>query len=294
MLPPPADPERDCPACARRMTPCRLHGHSGRTVLVDHCAACRLVWFDTLESVRLSGLGWVELLRELGRDEAGRADASPTAAPPAALHCPVCRAALKSVHNRSRWGRFPMLECPSGHGHLHSDAAMLAEHGLVRPLLPPERAAVLAQHQALHCLGCGAPAEFGDALGRAPGSDDCRFCGSPLLVFDLPRLAQALRQRGAAGSGAAGGGPRAETTPLRWPCRACGAPLDPSRTAACGQCGAGVIAPRLADLKPLLDAVEPGLRAAANHPVRPKRGAATPRTWRDTTVARLLHWLWRD
>ena len=56
------------------------------------------------ESVRLSGLGWVELLRELARDEEAPRDASPTAATLPARHCPVCRAALKAVHNRSRWG----------------------------------------------------------------------------------------------------------------------------------------------------------------------------------------------
>lgn len=269
------------------MAQLRLHAHTGRPVLVDHCAPCRLIWFDTLESVQLSGLGWVELLRELARgEEAGLASARPPT-----LACPRCRKPLKSVHNRSRWGRFPMLECPQRHGHLHSDAGLLAELGVVRPLLPPERAAVLEQKRALHCLNCGAPAEFEDALGQSPGSDECRWCASPLLVFDLPRLAHALCDRGASGRDK----PRADGSPLRWPCRACGAPLDPSRTSACPQCRAGVVAPTLADLQPLLNAVEPGLRAAANHPSpRPKRSATAQRTWRDTTIARLLHWLRRE
>jgi Zn-finger nucleic acid-binding protein len=287
-----AETPRDCPACGVAMVPRRLHGHVGRPVLVDHCAACRLVWFDRLESVQLSGLGWVELLREFARDE-GFEPAPPRGQ---TLACPECRAALKVVHNRSRWGRFPMLECPQRHGHLNSDAAVLAERGLVRPLLPPERAAIRAQQRTLHCLSCGAAAEFDDALGRAPGSDHCRFCDSPLLVFDLPRLARALRQRGV-GEDAVPAAERLSAeagTPLRWPCRACGAPLDPSRTAACGQCGAGVIAQSLDDLKPLLDAVEPGLRAAVNHPPRPRRRSAPERSWRDTTVARLLRWFWRD
>lgn len=268
------------------MAPRRLHAHSGRPVEVDHCAPCRLIWFDTLESVQLSGLGWVELLREFTRDEA----CEPSAPPPAETPCTVCRAPLKTVHNRSRWGRFPMRECPNGHGHLQSDAGLLAERGLVRPLLPPERAAVQAQARRLNCLSCGAPAEFDDAVGRTPGSDDCRFCSSPLLVFDLPRLAHALLNRGIHG----GDTPRADGAALRWPCRGCGAPLDPTRTAACPQCRAGVVAQAASDLRPLLEAVEPGLRAAANHPPKPRQYAPTPRTWRDTTFARLLHWLRRE
>lgn len=261
------------------MAQLRLRAHNGRTVLVDHCAACRLAWFDMLESVQLAGLGWVELLREMSRDET----LPPGASRPAALGCPVCAAPLKTVHNRTRWGRFPMQECPAGHGHLHSDAGLLAERGLVRPLLPPERSALRSQRRVLHCLGCGAAVE---AETRAE-AEACAWCATPLLVVDLPRLGHALRQRGVAGEPM----PPADGVPLRWPCHACGATLDPTRSAACPQCGAGILAPSLGDLKPLLDAAEHELRAAANHPPRPKRAALPPRTWRDTHLARLLRWL---
>ncbi|MFN7881602.1 MAG: hypothetical protein ACK5PF_01095, partial [bacterium] len=44
-----------------------LAAHLGRTVQLDHCGGCRLVCVDTLESVTLSPLGWVALLRELQR-----------------------------------------------------------------------------------------------------------------------------------------------------------------------------------------------------------------------------------
>jgi hypothetical protein len=273
------DGPRNCPQCRAVMFQTRLHAHTGRAVLVDHCAACRLVWFDTLESVQLSGLGWVELLRELMRDE----DQPPVPQRPSALGCPVCERPLKTVHNRTRWGRFPAQECTLGHGHVHSDAGVLAERGLVRPLLPPERGAIRAQRRTLHCLGCGAPAG-GDG-------DACTWCASPLLVIDLPRLAHALRQRGPDGDAT----PRADGVPLRWPCLACGNTLDPTRSAACPQCGAGVVAPMLGDLRPMLDTAEHELRAAANHPPRPaRRGPRAPRTWRDTHLARLLRWLRPD
>jgi hypothetical protein len=276
----PADDEvRACPQCRSAMAQRRVHAHTGGPVLVDHCAACRLVWFDTLESVQLSGLGWVEMLRELTRDETR----PPVASRPPTLGCPVCTRPLKTVHNRTRWGRFAALECTVGHGQLHSDAGLLAERGLVRTLLPPERSAILAARRVLHCFGCGAAAE-GDA-------ENCSWCASPLLVIDLPRLAHALRQRGPAGEAT----PRADGVALRWPCHACGHALDPTRSAACPQCGAGVVAPSLGDLKPLLDIAEHELRAAVNYPARPPRRAQrAARSWRDTHLARLLRWLRPD
>jgi len=275
-IPPTDDTPRTCPQCRAVMATRRLRAHTGRSVTVDHCAACRLVWFDTLESVQLAGLGWVELLREMSRDEAQ--PASPPAMRPPTLPCPVCARVLKTVHNRTRWGRFPMQECPVGHGHLHTDAGLLAERGLVRALLPPELGALRAR--TLHCLSCGGAV---DAPTFADGAATCPWCATPLLVVDLPRLGHALRQRGVQGEPL----PPADGVPLRWPCHACGHVLDPTRAAACAQCGAGVLAPAITDLLPLLNAAEHELRAAANHPPRPRRSAPPPRTWRDTQLARL-------
>ncbi|MFO1266072.1 MAG: hypothetical protein U1F67_04260 [Rubrivivax sp.] len=235
----------------------RLHAHGGRPVLVDHCAACRLVWFDTLESVQLAGLGWVELLREMSRAEAQPLSSAPPPRPPT-LACPVCEKPLKTVHNQTRWGRFPMQECPAGHGHLQGDAALLAERGL-RPLLPPERGALKARQRLLHCLSCGGPVE-GNALDTA---EACPWCATPLLVVDLPRLGHALRQRGVQDGGPM---PVADGVPLRWPCHACGITFDPTRTAACPQCGAGTLAPAISDLQPLLDAAEHELARAGRQP----------------------------
>ncbi len=266
------------------MAKLRLRAHSGGTIEVDHCAACRLVWFDTLESVQLAGLGWVELLREMSRDEQRKqAHAGAPARRPPVLPCPVCARPLKTVHNRTRWGRFPMQECALGHGHLHTDAGLLAERGLVRPMLPPERGALKAQKRTLPCLSCGGLIDGPALEAHGPGADRCPWCATPVLVVDLPRLGHALRQRGVHGQPL----PPADGVPLRWPCHACGTTLDPTRAAACPQCGAGVLAPSFTDLLPLLDTAEHELRAAANHPPRPKRGTPPPRTWRDTHLARL-------
>lgn len=279
------------------MAPLQLRAHTGSKVLVDHCMACRLVWFDTLESVQLAGLGWVELLREMSRGDQGPHPAAQTPVPaarPAALPCPVCQQPLKTVHNRTRWGRFPMQECPAGHGHLHTDAGLLAERGLLRPLLPPERHALRTHQRSLHCISCGGQVDV-DSSGADQGglrSDTCPWCGTPLLVVDLPRLGHALRQRGVAGEPL----PPADGVPLRWPCHGCGTTLDPTLAAACPQCGAGVLAPAISDLLPLLDAAEHELRALANHPPRPRlrRTEPSPRGWRQTQWARLWRFFRAD
>jgi len=276
----PAEQLRACPQCTKAMTHLALQGHGAQPVMVDHCAACRLVWFDSLESVHLGGLGWIRLLRELQRDAAGEPPVprSPT------LACPVCRAALKPVHNATRYGRFPALECPDRHGHLHGHSGVLAERGLVRPLLGPERRALAEERRALNCLNCGAPYDG----GRDGSGDECRYCASPLVVIDLPRLATALRQRVGHWSDT----PRPDGVPLSWPCRGCGAALDPSREVACTSCGHAVVAPSLLDINPLLTAVEHELRAAeqAARPYRKKE--RRPLHWQETGLG-MLQRFWR-
>lgn len=274
-----------CPRCATPMAPLSLGGRMA-PVLVDHCTGCRLVWFDKLESVQLAGLGWVALLRELQHPGDGPAARLPavTAQPPA---CPVCHTALKPVHNRTRFGRFPALECPRCGGHLHSHSGLLAERGLVRPLLPAERRALIEEKRRLCCLNCGAPSE-----GRG---EDCSYCTSPLVMIDLPRLAHALRLRPGRHEEPS---PAAEGLPLAWACRGCGAALDPSRQTACPQCTHAVVVPSLLDITPLLDAVEAELRGWAHAAAAARTSARTSarknrrtRDWSETGLGRIWHWL---
>jgi Transcription factor zinc-finger len=269
----PADAPRACPQCAQTMVHLALQGHGrARSVLVEHCAACRLVWFDAMESVQLSGQGWVRLLRELQRGSQGPVSAARTDT----LACPACRSVLKAVHNRTRFGRYPALECPQHHGHLHSHSGVLAERGLIRPLLRPELRALAEEQRVLHCFNCGA---------RSDGQQErCSYCDSVLMVIDLPRLAHALLRRPADEDAS----PVPDGVPLAWACRGCGQALDPSRELACPQCGHPVVAPALLDINPLLDAVDTRLRQAevAARPY-PKRAPRAPRTWRDTGLGAL-------
>ena len=105
-----------CPRCTAPMRPLRLSSHRHESVTVDHCPDCRMVWFEQLESVQLDALGWVRLLRKMEAG-AGRPLAPAQVGRPA---CPSCAQPLKPVQNRTRFGRFAVLECPERHGHEHT------------------------------------------------------------------------------------------------------------------------------------------------------------------------------
>lgn len=162
------------------MRPLPLEGHYGPQVPTDLCPHCNLVWFDEFESVRLSGLGWVRLLREM---QAAVSDAFHTPLK-TRLCCPRCAGTLKPVHNLTRFGRFAALECPSRHGHLQTFSLLLAERGMVRPLAHADWQALRQEKREADCLNCGAVI--------TPGMDRCAHCESPLVVIDMPRLMAAL------------------------------------------------------------------------------------------------------
>lgn len=224
-----------------------LPSHKGHPVTVEQCPDCRLVWFDRFESVHLDAQGWVRLLREM-ESAARRPLAQAQVEHPA---CPVCAGRLNQVQNRSRFGLFAALECRHGHGHLHSHSGLLSERGLVRPPGVAERRALAEEKLALHCLNCGGPAASGD--------EQCRYCRTPLVVLDLPRLAHSLRPR----AELLAASPRDLGRHLSWPCRGCGAPLDPGREICCSRCGHMVVAHDLPDIDPLLATAEAELAELA-------------------------------
>ena len=244
-----------CPQCGKGMDALPLEGHYGQTVHTDLCGPCRLVWLDELEAVNLSGLGWVHLLRRLQR-----AQGEPVMAAAERPACPRCNTALKPVHNLTIMGRFGELECPRCRGGLASFALLLARRGLLRAMTRRDLDALTAEKREPACFNCGAALEREACVRGLLGSDaHCRYCASPLLVIDLPRFFTALLMRHAEPVAA---------ERLAWPCRACGAPVEPTHGAACRSCRHPVVVPSLIDLRPLLDRAEPLLRASAGRGAR--------------------------
>jgi hypothetical protein len=243
-----------CPGCAAPMRSLPLPAADGRTLALDHCAPCRLVWFDAFELGALGHAGWAALLLRMAEAGDGGAIVPPSSLLPRTGRCPRCDAKLEPDHNRTRFGRFSGLACPRGHGEARRDGALLASRGLFRQLLPIEYAALEREGRALACQSCGA------ALAR--GARACSHCDAPVVAVDLPRLAAALGLRDATDLDGQAGPPDA-TAPRLWSCHGCGAALDPTRQAACVQCRHPVVAPQLGDLRPLFAA------ALARAPVVP-------------------------
>src|SRR2546427_9710127 len=86
-----------CPGCAAPMTALTLDGHLGTKVELDLCAACQVIWFDHLESLRLSPGATLSLFRMIGE----RKQSSP---PPLndPLKCPRCGLRLLLTNDRQR------------------------------------------------------------------------------------------------------------------------------------------------------------------------------------------------
>jgi hypothetical protein len=56
---------------------------------------------------------------------------------------------------------------------------------------------------------------------------------------------------------------------VAWPCRGCGAALEPTHTLRCDHCHHAVVVPSVLDLRPLLAKAEEVLRAALARQARP-------------------------
>ena len=232
-----------CTQCQAELQPITLEGHYGQQHEADICANCHLVWFDALESVRLSGLGWIGLLRQMQ----GVMGGSPPRTLKLPLACVRCSTELKPVHMLTRFGRSAAHECPNRHGHFQTFSLLLAERGLVRPMGARDRRTLQTEQRPLTCLNCGAPVPPGNSMS-------CGHCASPLVVFDLQRLMASVMVRHGLPL------PADAASQLRWPCRGCGDALDPTAMTSCRRCGHTVLAPSLNDAMPLLAELEPRLR----------------------------------
>ena len=237
-------PALACGNCHAPLHVLRRAGHYGKTVEIDLCAPCHLVWFDAVESARLSGIGLLDLV-------AAMASAQTLAHLPLRpdAHCARCRGPLRTVHNRTRWGPSLQLECQQRHGAWQTFAQFLSEKGLLRPMSSADRARALQRDGVLHCVNCGGEVAAGDKV--------CRWCTSAPALVDVARLARALDPEGATLSAAVHG---AAASALALSCQACGAALPLDSRWLCRQCGATLTAPGLAQahrqVAPLRDSLQ--------------------------------------
>lgn len=244
------EPALACGNCGEAMQRLALPGHYGRTVEIDLCSGCHLVWFDHTETARLTGVALLELVGTMSR-----AQTLPHVVLRAEARCTRCSSTLKTVHNRTRWGESLHLECRRGHGAYQSFAQFLQEKGLLRPMSLIDRAALLERRGHIDCVNCGA------TIGRDDA--ECPYCGSVPSLLDVARLARALDPEGAIETQAV------HTAPARQAalqCGACGAALPPQRTLGCMQCGATLAISRLAEAHDAVAALGPALRAHAQRP----------------------------
>jgi hypothetical protein len=267
-----------CTSCQHPLKEIQLEGHYGQRVVADICGNCHLVWFDAFESVRLSGLGWIGLLREMIATPRAAQTVSPK------MSCVRCHGALKAVRNLTRFGRTAAQECERGHGHYQGFALLLAERGLVRTLNSRDLAALKAENTPPCCLNCGAPVENlpTELSGQTP---ECSHCDTPLMLFDLPRLTQALLVRH-------GDALQIDEPRQQWAmaCRGCGQALDATRDTRCETCGHVVAMPNMSAVLPLLDKIEPLLKGTRPRQARPW-GEKLKNMKGDASATQMHRWL---
>lgn len=168
-----------CPNCAGDMTPLSLPARYGAIVEIDHCTACRLFWFDQLETANLARDGLLSVFRLI-------ADSEAAAERPLneRLRCPRCTATLDRIHNMSRYGRMIHHRCHNAHGHAVTHAQFLAEKGLLRNVTEADLAQP-ARMLGVSCRQCGAPL-------HALKDCNCPYCKAPVVMLDLERAVDCL------------------------------------------------------------------------------------------------------
>ncbi len=245
-----SEPAIDCGNCHEPMQRLMLPGHYGRTVEIDLCGHCHLVWFDLTETARLSGPALLELVGAMaGSQSLPHRTLDPQAG------CARCGATLKTVHNRSRWGQSLHLECRAGHGGYQTFSQFLQEKGLLRPMSRIDRARLIEKQGRIDCVNCGA------SVGR--DEETCSYCGSVPSLLDVARLSRALDPEGALEPQAVH---RDTASQQALQCGACGAALPPGLSVDCVQCGATLAISRLAEAHERVATLGPALRAHAAKP----------------------------
>lgn len=171
----------NCPNCHNVMTRGAFDRMYGRSVVLDTCHACHLMWFDDLELTQLAPQATLELLATI----AGERDA-PRTALATSLSCPRCKAPLGETHDMQRATRFTYLRCPAGDGRLLTYFQFLRAKNFVRTLNADEMNELRRRIKQVNCGNCGAPIDLDRGI--------CDFCRTPLSMLDPDQMQKAVAQ----------------------------------------------------------------------------------------------------
>jgi hypothetical protein len=164
------------------MTPRAVQAHdTTRPIEIEACAPCNLLWFDSLESIRLTPGTVLDLFKYISAAAAG-----PRTALASNFKCPRCSVALAFSHDLQRTTRFTYWRCPRDRGQLISFQQFLRAKNFVRTPSPAELARLRDTVRQISCSQCGAPID----LAADPA---CTHCGAPLALLDPEGVAKALQ-----------------------------------------------------------------------------------------------------
>ena len=171
-----------CPNCYTAMSTQTLAVHTlARTVDIDACPTCRLLWFDTAESISLTPRAVLDLFQYVAGIDAAT---TPLAS---RFSCPRCHNALAFTNDIQRTTRFTYWRCDLGHGRLISFNQFLREKNFIRTPSPPELARLRATVKQISCSQCGAPIDLAK-------DSACTHCAAPIALVDPDGVAKAIKE----------------------------------------------------------------------------------------------------
>jgi hypothetical protein len=156
--------------------------HYGRSVDLDLCHGCGLLWFDGRESVSLTPGAILKVFAAL---DAHREQRHPLARE--AMTCPRCRRRLAPTTDRQRTTTFAYWRCPAEEGRLTTFFDFLREKNFVRPLAPERLAELRAYARTVNCSACGAAID----LARESA---CGHCRAPLSMLDPDQVQKVVKE----------------------------------------------------------------------------------------------------
>jgi hypothetical protein len=178
----PATAPLDCPGCDQPMQRRTLDAHYGRTVDLDLCHGCGLIWFDRQESIALTPGAVLKVFAALDERREQRHPLERDG-----MHCPRCRQRLTATVDRQRATLFSYWRCAADDGRLTTFFDFLREKNFVRPLSPERLAELRRYAPSVNCSACGAPID----LARESA---CGHCQAPLSMLDPDQVHAVVRE----------------------------------------------------------------------------------------------------